>query len=464
VLRGYYLASTFYLMQVAEAFSILDVLAYGAWEGKPGDKITQGLNLLFNFTSLVLFRWGFSRTRRIGVGGNLALAVTGFLLLSALWSFAPEATVRRGIIYLFAVVGAIGVAGTLDVDEFMEVLGLSCAFSGAASLLLLAISPGNAVDLRGDFHGIFPHKNVLGQAMTAGALASLHAIRVGRKRASSAVMLILFIVVALLSKSATSFMIIFAFCGSDGIIAIFRKGGAARVMAIGATVILLPAVAFAALFPDSLLQLIGKDPTLTGRTELWAYVLADIAKKPLLGWGYAGFWQPSNPAQVEISMIVKWYVPQAHNGLLEMLLDVGTIGTALFIFLWARNVWLALQCLRTPEKALAISSFFSCAGIFLVGISESVLMEPLQIATSLFFITGLMCERAVRAAATYREGNAMGGFFAAIGAAVGGVVGTFAGAVAGVPGDAAAGAIIGGAIIGGAIGNAIGNVLNPPTQ
>jgi len=409
MLRWYYLASAFYLLQAMEAFNIVDRLVYGEWSGKTGDKVTQTLNLLLIVTSLALFRWGFRRTRRIGAGSVLILAAVGFLLLSTLWSIDPQTTMRRGNLYLFAAVGAIGVAGALDVDEFMDVLGLTCAISAAASLLLLAISPSNALLGGVDFRGIFSHKNVLGQAMAAGALASLHGIRVGgRKRPRNAVMLILFTVVALLSKSATSFMTIFAFCGVDGIIALHRKGGGARIMAIGATVILTPAVAFATLFPDSLLEMIGKDPTLTGRTYLWAYVLIEIAQTPLLGYGYSVFWSPNNAAAAEISTILGWTVAHAHNGLLEMLLNVGIVGTALFIFLWARNVRLALQCLRTPEKALAISSLFACGGIFLLGISEAVLMEPFQILTHVLFITGLMCERAVREARRRRYPTALG--------------------------------------------------------
>ena len=211
-------------------------------------------------------------------------------------------------------------------------------------------------------------------------------------------MLILFIAVALLSKSSTSTMTILAFCSSEGIVMLLRKGGAARVTAIVAAVVLLPFVLYTALFPDFLLQMIGKDPTLTGRTDLWALVVDDIAKRPLLGWGYSAFWSPNSPAAVEISTALMWYVPQAHNGLLEILLNIGIVGAALFIFLWARTVRLALQCLHTQEKALAISTLYSCGGILLLGITESVLIEPAQISTSVFFITGLMCEVAVKTA------------------------------------------------------------------
>jgi len=331
----------------------------------------------------------------------LSIGLAGFLLLSTLWSVDPQDTATRAVLYLFVVIGAIGIASNLDGDEFMSLLALTCFLSGAASLVLLAVSPANAQVITADsvdFRGIFSQKNVLGEAMVVGALASLHGLRVGNgKRLRYAVILVLVAAVAFVSKSATSCLTIFAFCGTDAAMTLIRKGGTARILAICATISVLPLLIFGAAFPDSILEMIGKDPTLTGRTDIWTYVLADIYQKPLLGWGYLAFWSPHNLAAMEISEVFHWFVPQAHNGLLEMLLNVGLIGTVFFIILWVRNVRLAIRCLRTSEKALAISCLLSCVGVILVGISEIVLIAPFEASTGVFFITGLMCEKTVRA-------------------------------------------------------------------
>jgi len=122
------------------------------------------------------------------------------------------------------------------------------------------------------------------------------------------------------------------------------------------------------------------------------------------------FWSLDNPAAAAIG----WVIPQAHNGLLEMLLNVGLIGTAFFIFLWARTVWLSLRCVRTSEKTLAISCLLSCAGIILVGVTENVLIAPLEASTSVFFITGLLCEKEVRAARLRRYPTARSDVFRGI--------------------------------------------------
>jgi O-antigen ligase len=159
---------------------------------------------------------------------------------------------------------------------------------------------------------------------------------------------------------------------------------------------LVPTTVIVALNPDLLLGIIGKDPTLTGRTDVWSYVLDDIQKRPILGWGFCAFWSSNNPAALEIWTALRWVVPHAHNALLEMLLEVGIVGAAFFLFLWARNIALALRCMNTSAKELAISSLLCCIGVFVQGITEPVLIEP-NIWMIVFFITGLLCEKAVRA-------------------------------------------------------------------
>jgi exopolysaccharide production protein ExoQ len=398
--RGYYWISGFFLLAAMQAFGFIDRLVYGEWVGKPGDKITQSLNLLLILASLALFARRFRGKGSIGIGGILAIAAAAFLLLTAFWSFDPSSTVREAVVYLFVVLGAMGIAGNLSADEYMDLLSLTCFLSAIASLVLLVVSPSIALSVDStDFQGIFAHKNFLGQVMVTGALASLHAMRAGRGwRPRHIFMLFVFAGMALASKSATSWLTIFAFCCVDAMIAVCRRGGVALLLGIFFAIVFVPMLIFVAADPDPVLEIIGKDPSLTGRTEIWAFAINEISLKPLLGWGYFAFWSVNNPAAMAFSDVEQWFVPQAHNGLLEMLLNIGAVGTAIFVLLLVRNVVLAFRCLGTPAKALAISTLLCCAGIMLVGVSEAVLLVPTQPSTSVFFITGLMCEQALRSA------------------------------------------------------------------
>jgi exopolysaccharide production protein ExoQ len=398
--RAVNMATMVYIVGSVEAFSFIDREIYGTWSGKGGDRLTAAFSVLQIITGVYMFFRAYRQTRRIGTGAMFALILAGYIMMTALWSIDPQTTVRRATLYLFVVVGAIGIAGLLRGDDYMELLFLACGGCAVLSVLLYIANPYHALmpDGSGAFRGIFGHKNVAGQVMAAGALAALHRLRVNRRqRLATIAMLGLFTLLAVAARSATAFMTIFAYCGVDGGLRLLRAGGAARLVCIGLVILVTPVVVLVMLYPDAVLEMIGKDPTLTGRTELWTWVLNAISQRPVLGWGYAAFWSPNNPAADEISRVLQWYVPQAHNGLLEMALNVGFVGAAYYIFLLISAVWCALRSLRTSERELAASTIACCIGILLTGLSESVLVEPFQPDTSVFFVTALICERAMRA-------------------------------------------------------------------
>ena len=68
---------------------------------------------------------------------------------------------------------------------------------------------------------------------------------------------------------------------------------------IGAAVVIFFLVSEAMFF-----EMLGKDPTLTGRTDFWPDVIANIYQRPLFGWGYFGFWTPANSAALSIAQAV----------------------------------------------------------------------------------------------------------------------------------------------------------------
>ena len=371
VSRWYYFVSGFFLLDTTGGLSVLSRLVYGTWAGEGGTPVTQSLNVLMFAASLTLFSCRRSKTGFVR-GSVLALSAVGFPCLSALWLLDPETTLREGVIYLFVIIGAIGIARTMDADEYMHLLSRCCFLAAIASIVLLVASPSNAVSmvqdenaaLHGEFVGIYPQKNVLGQVMAIGVLATLHSIRVARYRVlGNLCMLFVLLGMTYASKSTGALMEALLFCGISGFDSLWRKGGAARMTGVIFAILLTPLIIVAVVAPDRFLVLIGKDPTMTGRSYIWAYVIKDIWMKPWLGWGYFGFWQLSNPYAREINTFMQWVVPHAHNGLLECLLNVGILGTALFAFILIRTIVLAVRCLRTSGRALGVSTISCCAGI-----------------------------------------------------------------------------------------------------
>jgi exopolysaccharide production protein ExoQ len=87
-----------------------------------------------------------------------------------------------------------------------------------------------------------------------------------------------------------------------------------------------------------LVAAMGRDSTLTGRTELWQTVLK-MTVDPFLGAGFESFWLGT---RVENLWAIYWWRPrQAHNGYLEVFLNLGWAGVlaiAVVIACGYRNV------------------------------------------------------------------------------------------------------------------------------
>jgi O-antigen ligase len=68
---------------------------------------------------------------------------------------------------------------------------------------------------------------------------------------------------------------------------------------------------------------VGRDTTFTGRIDLWNY-LASLDKNWLLGVGYESFWV--GPRLQAAWKIFHWGPTEAHNGYLEMYIQLGVLG------------------------------------------------------------------------------------------------------------------------------------------
>jgi len=114
--------------------------------------------------------------------------------------------------------------------------------------------------------------------------------------------------------------------------------------------------------------LLGRDSTLTGRTEVWADVLPAREQRPLLGYGLGSFWTDARRQFYDI--------PTAHNGYLDVLLELGEVGFALCV------IWM-LSCASQLHRALAQdyewASFAIC--LLLMGLAYNISESALNTFT-----------------------------------------------------------------------------------
>jgi exopolysaccharide production protein ExoQ len=115
-------------------------------------------------------------------------------------------------------------------------------------------------------------------------------------------------------------------------------------------------------------KLLGRNPTLTGRTEIWQ-ALFQVNINPLIGTGYYSFWMGDRSEQ----LFKQYYyrMNEAHNGYLETYLNSGLIGLGLLlgVLISAIN--------RAKDEVLSGSNFGALrlafmSAILIYGMTEAV--------------------------------------------------------------------------------------------
>lgn len=79
---------------------------------------------------------------------------------------------------------------------------------------------------------------------------------------------------------------------------------------------------------NTVLDAAGRDDTFWGRVELWKDLIDMGSASPVVGAGFASFWL--GPRMAELWSKYWWGPTQAHNGYVEIYLDLGVVGLVLY--------------------------------------------------------------------------------------------------------------------------------------
>lgn len=261
----------------------------------------------------------------------LLMALT---LCSVVWSIAPDMTLRRVVAVLMTVLFGLFLGLRGDWRESLQYVGLACIIVAFGNMFLALVLPSIGVDNvvhEGAWKGLTVEKNAMGGDMARAALIFMALVHIDLKnRVVWLIGLALSICCVLGSTSTTALlgiMIPGAFFAVYlvGTRSIFASLSMVYASVVGAGLIVC-AIVF---FPEAIADILGKDVTLTGRTDIWALVGQRISDKMWTGYGLGAFWvDPYGPSLI-ILYYLDWIVPSAHNAWLEMGLDLGLPGIVL---------------------------------------------------------------------------------------------------------------------------------------
>jgi exopolysaccharide production protein ExoQ len=403
------------------AFVNSSVFSAGATAGS--SDAANALNTIAIFLNIMLIApfcvIYFRHFTQIIFGNKAMAALTLVIFLSIAWSLHPDITLRRDINYLSTVLTACYLAARFDIDEIMEILSWGIGIAAIFSFIFVATFPIDAIhqssswqltegdDIAGSWKGVFAHKNGLGHTMALGIIVELYILITGNtRRLWHGLLLIACLLLVIFSRSSTA-LVLTCYYFLGGVLLIITQH-AKQYFSIALTILIVTVSTFLVIYwadPDLVWAMLGRDPTLTGRTVLWTLVLNLIWEHPLLGWGYGAMWLPNDPVTLAISEAVGWQVPQAHNALLEVMLEMGIVGLILVFIFIGNSLWRSGRLIAAGKSRFGMITFLLFLGAAITGSTEANLVQNQAIEwvmlSALSFRCGLEITRLSMAAKTW---------------------------------------------------------------
>jgi exopolysaccharide production protein ExoQ len=279
--------------------------------------------------------------RRTLFRSRLLLLLPAIAFMSAAWSPNPTHTLVSSCNLTLAMLFAIYLYARYPKDTLLVFLTGGAAICLLLSLLAVIFLPSLGIDpyQQEAWRGLFYQKNNCATICTLFFVLAVHL-----KPTSITERIVRFLVIALailfvvMSGSRTGWILsLLALMLTYTFHIVGRMPGADRA-AMKAALYGVSVVAGVLLYLNfsGVLAVLGKDPTMTQRTVIWASVIPSVLKHPFLGYGFDAFWAGLNGESMQTVLVTGWMEGQAQNGYLDVLLQLGLLGFCPVVWLFIR--------------------------------------------------------------------------------------------------------------------------------
>jgi exopolysaccharide production protein ExoQ len=240
-----------------------------------------------------------------------------------------------------------------------EIFNKVCWVFAAVILLNTILIPVLHIPSFG-YTGIYPQKNGMGQVAVISFFFSIYAATKanGFKRILFCVFSILAVLLSVASHSKTSLaLLILIPLFSWILVSVFRiQDSLKRVTTLIFCSILVAVIVSIGLIKSydiyDLSYLIYHDRTFTGRTAIWKFAEHYIQQSPIIGYGYGSFWDVGNASRAIGTGFIST-IFQAHNGYIDIVLELGYIGLFLAIC-YIVSIFLSITHIAIRDKITGI--------------------------------------------------------------------------------------------------------------
>jgi exopolysaccharide production protein ExoQ len=359
------------------------LLSGGASEGDDESNIDlAAINQVFlviYFISLCLLLLRWKHVLPVMSKGGIFWLLFGLAAASFFWSYSPELTRTRVVALSGTMLFSLYLASRYTLKEQLHLLGWMFGVAIVSSIIFAVLLP--KYGQMGGFHagawrGIYNHKNGLGKNMVLSAVIfCLLALSSQKHRWLMWSLVAASVMLIILSHSTSSIVNLLILLSILAILPalswnyLFVVPILIGISAIGIILYLLITSN-----AEQAVGALGKDLTLTGRTNFWPLVLDKIWERPWLGYGFGAFWQGLDGPSAYVWNASAFKAPNSHNGYLDLCTELGFVGLSLYVTAFITSFQKALTNIRrmkTPDTFWPILIF---GMIILSNLTESALV------------------------------------------------------------------------------------------
>jgi O-antigen ligase len=296
--------------------------------------------------------------------------------LSTLWSIVPDITLRAGLAFSAFTAFGFYLAAQYEWHDLSRFWRWGYTALGLASFILRP--PGSG----GEFVGLTLSKNSLGVILAlCTAFWYLHysqGAKTNKERWISLGLMFFYFYLVRANKSGgalvATILLIMAVSSLN-----FLKKLSFQWAFTAIICFLVVSIIMTVFVVDNLEEIIvgglGKDLTLTGRTEFWPQLIDAVNQRPWFGYGYEGFFQqdklgPATPAYF-IYTPVGFQPKNPHNGAIGVLLAFGWPGLILMMISLVLNLAYAVRYLSRSKLEDAGMPICFLVSIIMSNITEA---------------------------------------------------------------------------------------------
>ncbi|WP_371355768.1 O-antigen ligase family protein [Pseudomonas chlororaphis] len=304
------------------------------------------------------------------------------------WSSDPMLSLKRFIALLSVVFFAGFIAYNYPLEKITFMLGCAIGVAALLGLILAVVMPDYAFlsgGIRdGAFKGVFAEKNA---GARLNAIAILLLLPMIRQRNRWALFCSLFPLVAiLLAQSATGVALIVSGTLSYWyfLTLVRLRINRSQWLLFACTLVFLLVCLLLYNNLSWLLEIAGRDPSLTDRTLIWELLTPFVEDQWLKGYGFGAFWASPDAD----AFIRRWgYIGNAHSGYMETLLNGGVIQLTALALLLGEALLKQYRAVSANQAAQFRASALVIIGLFIVTNYVAYVIPNYRSAEFLVFCT-----------------------------------------------------------------------------